>query len=255
MNILAIGDVVSEIGCNFVRQKLPSLKKVKGIDLCIANGENSAVGNGITPHSAQFLFDSGVDVITTGNHAFRRKEIYDFFDTEKNIIRPENYYVNAPGKGYVTVDLGYSSVTVINLSGSIYMDTCDNPFMAADSILEKINSKIIMVDFHAEATSEKGAMAYYLDGRVSGIFGTHTHVMTADAKILPGSTGFITDIGMTGPKNSILGVKPEISVNRLKTGMPARFDTAEGECMMNACVFGIDNSSGKCISIEPLIIE
>ena len=255
MRIFAIGDVVSGIGCEFLRDKLPVFKKVKGVDFCIVNGENSATGNGITPFSADYLFDSGADFITTGNHVYRRKEISDYLDGPNHIIRPANFSQLAPGRGYETVDLGYTSITVINLSGRVYMDNCDNPFDAADRILARIQSKITVVDFHAEATAEKGALARYLDGRVSAVFGTHTHVQTNDAAILPKGTGFITDLGMTGPADSILGVKPEISINWLRTGMPARFHTADGPCKMNGCLFDIDNKTGLCTSAEPVTIE
>ncbi|MBO5859652.1 MAG: TIGR00282 family metallophosphoesterase [Clostridia bacterium] len=256
MNILVIGDVVSSKGCEFLRSALPSFKKVKGIDLCIANGENSAVGNGITPFSAQYLFDSGVDFLTTGNHVFRRREMYDMLDESDYIIRPANFNKNNPGKGYAVIDMGFVRVGVINLMGNVYMDRCDNPFAVVDEILPKLSDcRIILVDFHAEATAEKKALGYYLDGRVSAVFGTHTHVMTADATIMPKGTAYITDIGMTGPKVSVLGVKPEISIEWLKTSMPARFDTAEGDCIMNGCIFEIDNKTGKVINIEPVTIE
>jgi len=256
MNILVIGDVVSAKGCEFLRSVLPTLKKVKGIDLCIANGENSAVGNGITPFSAQYLFDSGVDFLTTGNHVFRRREIYEMLDLREDIVRPANYHKSAPGRGYSKIDMGFAKVGVINLCGSVYMDRCDNPFECVDRILPELSDcKIILVDFHAEATAEKKAMGYFLDGRVSAVFGTHTHIMTADAQILSKGTAYITDIGMTGPKNSVLGVKPEISIDWLRTGMPARFDTAEGECFMNGCIFEIDNKTGKVINLEPLDIR
>mgnify|MGYP003301022105 CR=1 FL=1 len=256
MNILVIGDVVSSKGCEFLRSALPSFKRVKGIDLCIANGENSAVGNGITPFSAQYLFDSGVDFLTTGNHVFRRREMYDMLDESESIIRPANFNKNNPGKGYAVIDMGFVKVGVINLMGNVYMDRCDNPFAVADEILPKLaDCRIILVDFHAEATAEKKALGYYLDGRVSAVFGTHTHVMTADATIMPKGTAYITDIGMTGPKVSVLGVKPEISIEWLRTSMPARFDTAEGDCMMNGCIFEIENKTGKVINIEPVTIE
>lgn len=255
MNILVIGDVVSDKGCEFLREKLPVIKKLKGIDFVIANGENSAVGNGITPHSAQYLFDSGVDFITLGNHSFRRKEFYDFIDSRDDIIRPANFHTEAPGKGWAEVDLGFARMCIINLSGRVYMDSCGNPFDKVDEILKQTDCKIKLVDFHAEATAEKGAMAWYLDGRVSAVWGTHTHVQTTDAKILPQGTGFITDLGMTGPINSVLGVKPEISTGWLRTGMPARFDTAEGPCMLNGCIFDIDKKSGKCLSVEAINIE
>lgn len=256
MNILVIGDVVSAKGCEFLRRVLPTYKKVKGIDFCIANGENSAVGNGITPFSAQFLFDSGVDFITTGNHVYRRREFYEMLDERDDIIRPANFHKGNPGKGYSVIDMGFTKIAIVNLSGMVYMDRCDNPFITIDEILPKIaDCKIKLVDFHAEATAEKRAMGFYLDGRVSAVFGTHTHVMTNDAQILPNGTAYITDIGMTGPKQSVLGVKPEISIDWLRTGMPARFDTAEGDCMMNGCIFEIENKTGKVINIEPVNIE
>ena len=256
MNILVLGDVVSDIGCRFLRKKLPAFKKLKNIDFCIANGENSAVGNGITPFSAQYLFDSGVDFITTGNHVYRRREVYEMLDERDDIIRPANFSKGNPGKGYSVVDMGFTKIAVINLAGMVYMDRCDNPFAVIDGILPEISDcKIKLVDFHAEATAEKRAMGFYLDGRVSAVFGTHTHVITEDAQILPNGTAYMTDIGMTGPKNSVLGVKPEISIDWLKTGMPARFDTADGECILNGCIFEIDNKTGKAVSVEPVNIE
>lgn len=256
MNILAIGDVVSAAGCEYLRSVLPSYKKFKGIDLCIANGENSAVGNGITPFSAQYLFGSGVDIITTGNHVYRRREFFDMLDERDDIIRPANFNKSNPGKGFTVVDMGFVKVGIVNLSGMAYMDRCDNPFAVADEILPKLEEcRIKLVDFHAEATAEKRAMGFYLDGRVSAVFGTHTHVMTADSQILPNGTAYISDLGMTGVKQSVLGVKKEISIEWLKTGMPARFDPAEGECMMNGCIFEIDNKTGKAISVEPVTTE
>lgn len=256
MNILVVGDVVSAAGCEFLRSVLPSYKKLKGIDLCIANGENSAVGNGITPTSANYLFDSGVDFITTGNHVYRRREFYEMLDEREDIIRPANFYKENPGRGYSIIDLGFLKVGIINLSGAVYMDKCENPFTTVDEILPKLSDcRIILVDFHAEATAEKRAMGFYLDGRASAVFGTHTHVLTADAGLLPKGTAYITDIGMTGVKHSSLGVKPEISIEWLKTGMPARFDAAEGACMMNGCIFEIDNKTGKVTGLEAVNIE
>lgn len=255
MVIFAVGDVVSHIGCEFLREKLPAFKKVKGIDFCIANGENSAVGNGITPHSARYLFDSGVDFITTGNHALRKPEIFEYFDNERFILRPANFHRETPGRGYALVDMGFTEICVINLMGNVYMENCDNPFDTVDRILEEVPNKIKIVDFHAEATAEKIAMGRYLDGKVSAVFGTHTHVMTNDAAVLPEGTGYITDLGMTGPVNSVLGVNIESAVKRLRTGIPTRFTTAEGECMLNGCIFEIDNKTGKCLSVEPIILE
>ena len=255
MNILAIGDVVSNIGCEYLRKKLPSLKKMYGVDFCIVNGENSAAGNGITPQSADFLFDSGADLITTGNHVFRRREIYDRLDADRNIIRPANYYAGNPGKGWAVADMGSVKIGVINLAGNAFMEG-SNPFTAADEVLKKLDEcRIILCDFHAEATGEKRALGFYLDGRVSAVFGTHTHVQTADEQILPNGTGYITDLGMVGTVNSVLGVSPEAIITKLKTGMPTRFDNNEGECMLNACLFEIDKQSGKTTAVQRINIR
>ena len=212
MNILCIGDVVGSVGCQFLRAHLPALKKTKAIDLVIANGENSADGNGITPASAEHLLDSGVDVITTGNHSFRRRESYDLYDTWDNLLRPANFPSQAPGKG------------------------------------------LCVVDFHAEATGEKRAMGFYADGRVTALFGTHTHVPTADACLLPHGTGYLTDAGMTGVIDSVLGVKKEIIIGKLRTKMPARFDLAKGPCKMDAVLFTADESTGLCTGVERLTL-
>lgn len=255
MNILAIGDVVGSIGCRFLRSHLPSLKKIKGIDLVVANGENSADGNGLTPASVQYLLDSGVDVVTSGNHSFRRKESYAFYDSCEALLRPANFPSGAPGRGSCVVDKGRLRVGVVNLMGVVYMDSLDSPFETADRILSSGMPKITLVDFHAEATGEKRAFAYYLDGRVSAVFGTHTHVQTADECILPGGTGYLTDLGMTGPIQSVLGVKPELAIRKMKTKMPVRFDLADGDCRMCGAVFAIDEKTGKTVSVERLQIE
>lgn len=258
MNILVLGDVVNGVGCDFVRKKLPAFKKLKAIDFCIANGENSATGNGITPDSADHLFTSGVDFITTGNHVFRRKEVYSLLDESEFIIRPCNLPASSPGRGYALVDAGRCTVAVINLMGNMYSaDWCDNAFTAIDKVLSEIKGKtdIILVDFHAEATSEKKAMGFYLDGRVSAVFGTHTHVLTADERVLPGGTGYITDIGMCGVTNSVLGVDKDIVINKFRTSMPVRFDGAEGSCMINGCIFTLDEKTGKCLCAERVSFE
>lgn len=257
MKILCIGDVVGSVGCSFLRERLPSLKKIKGIDFVICNGENSSDGNGLTPASARYLFDSGVDAITLGNHAFRRKEVYEYLDSSPFVCRPANFpEKTTPGVGIINVDTGRRIITVINLMGNIYMDTglaC--PFQTVDNLLKKAESKIILVDFHAEATSEKRAMGYYLDGKVSAVFGTHTHVQTSDAQVLPNGTGYITDVGMTGTKESILGVKKEIIIEKLRTQLPCRFDLASGECKLEGIIFDIDDKSGKALSAESIRIE
>ena len=254
MNILAIGDVVGSIGCRFLRAHLPSLKKLKGIDLVIANGENSADGNGLTPVSVQFLFDSGVDVITAGNHSFRRKESYELYDSCEYLLRPANFPSSAPGKGFCVVDMGRTQVGVINLMGTVYMDGLDSPFDEADRILAKGVPPITLIDFHAEATGEKRSFGYYMDGRVSAVFGTHTHVQTADDCILPKGTGYLSDLGMTGPIQSVLGVQPELVIEKMRTKMPVRFALAEGECKMDCVLFHIDDRTGKTLSVERIQI-
>lgn len=256
MIVLALGDVVSKQGCEFLMERLPALKRLKNVDLCIANGENSASGNGIHPSSAEDLFDSGVDFITTGNHVYRRKEVFDFLEENDRIIRPANFYKGNPGRGYSVIDMGKYQVAIINLSGNYGMETADNAFLCADKILEEVkNIKIKIVDFHAEATSEKRALGFYLDGRVSAFFGTHTHVQTADEQILPNKTGYITDLGMCGTVDSVLGVKKEIIIKKMIDNMPSRFDAADGECMINACLFEIDEKTGECLSIERLNVR
>ncbi|WP_444644488.1 TIGR00282 family metallophosphoesterase [Caproiciproducens sp. R1] len=254
MNILAIGDVVGSIGCRFLRQRLPVFKKMKGIDLVIANGENSADGNGLTPVSVQFLYDSGVDVITAGNHSFRRKESYELFDSSEYLIRPANFPSSVPGRGSCIVDMGRVQVGVINLMGTIYMESLDSPFDTADRLLADM-PKITLIDFHAEATGEKRSFGYYLDGRVSAVFGTHTHVQTADECVLPQGAGYITDLGMTGPIQSVLGVKPELVIEKMRTKMPVRFALAEGDCKMECALFQIDEKSGKTVSVERIQIQ
>ena len=257
MRILCIGDVVGSVGCRFLRSKLPALKKVKGIDFVICNGENSADGNGLTPVSADFLFCSGVDAITLGNHAFRRREVYDYLDNSPFVARPANFPDGTtPGSGIINIDTGRTMVTVINLMGNIFMENgmaC--AFETVDRLLRQAESKVVIVDFHAEATSEKRAMGYYLDGRISALFGTHTHVQTADAQVLPNGTGYITDAGMTGVIHSVLGVKTEIIIDKLKSKMPRRFDLADGECRLEAVIFDIDERSGHCKSAESIRVE
>lgn len=256
MNVLAIGDVVAPVGAEFLRNQLPKIKREYNIDLVIANGENSAEGNGITPHSADFLFDSGVDVITTGNHAFRRREIYDYFDDHEAIIRPLNFpEETTPGKGYCEIDFLKYKVIVVNLMGNIYMESTICPFRAMDTLLSKVSKRdIVLVDFHAEATSEKRAMGFYLDGKVSAVFGTHTHVATADECILKNGTGYITDIGMTGPIDSVLGVKPKNIIDKLKNKLPVKFETASGKCKMECIIFKIDEKTKKTEDINRFII-
>ena len=203
------------------------------------------------------MFDSGVDVITLGNHTYRRKEAYDFIDENPFVVRPSNFPENlAPGVGIRNIDTGRRIISVINVMGNMCMDNnLDSAFDSIDKMLSKAESKIIIVDFHAETTSEKRAMGYYLDGKISAMFGTHTHVQTSDAQVLPNGSGYITDVGMTGTIHSVLGVKTDIIINKFKTRLPARFDLASGDCKMECAVFDIDDKTGKCISAESLRIE
>lgn len=259
MRLLTIGDVCGPVGCDMIYRKLPAIKKENRIDAVIINGENSAVGNGITRETAEFLFSCGADVITGGNHSLRRKEVYDFLDSNDFILRPHNLPEATVGKGYCIVDFGSYSMAVINLSGKIYLekDGADNPFNVADMLIDRAKSdgaNIIVVDFHAEATSEKRALGLYLDGRVSVLFGTHTHVQTADNCILQKGTGYITDLGMTGPKNSVLGVKSKIIINRLRANDMSKFEFADGEGMLCGCIFEIDTKTGKTIHTERIMI-
>ena len=256
MKILCIGDVCGHIGCDFLSRHLPEIKRNENIGLTIVNGENSADGNGMTPVSVNKLFDCGADIITAGNHTYRRREIYDFLDETDRVIRPANFPDSAPGNGIAYVDFGYTTAAVINIIGTVYMEPIDCPFKSADQMIEKAQengAKIIIVDFHAEASGEKRAMGFYLDGRVSAIFGTHTHVQTTDAQLLPQGTGYITDIGMTGPINSVLGIKPSLAIAKMKDKLPVRFELDDGECMLNGCIFEIDKS-GQTTSVKTVKI-
>ncbi len=256
MKILAIGDVVGAGGCKFLRSKLPQLKKDEKIDFVVANGENSAVGNGITPESAEYLFSSGVDVITGGNHSFRRREIFGMYENAPFLLRPANYPENTtPGKGSVVYDLGRVRIGVINLLGCTYMESLENPFDVVDRLIKELDTKITIVDFHAEATSEKLAMGFYLDGKVSAVFGTHTHVQTADEKIFPNGTGYITDAGMTGPDESVLGVEPSLIIKKYKEKLPVRFECSRGRCRMDCIIFDINEKNGRTISLKRIQIR
>lgn len=259
MRLLAVGDVCGKAGCDYVLSKLPLLKKEKNIDVIIINGENSAEGNGVTKVSAEYLFACGADIITGGNHSLRRKEVYEYLDQNKFILRPHNLPNAEYGSGYCLADFGKFRLAVINLSGKIYLEKvgADNPFLYADELLKKAQddgADIIVVDFHAEATSEKRALGLYLDGKVSAFFGTHTHIQTADEQILPNGTGYITDLGMTGPKNSVLGIKSDIIINRLRDNDMSKFEFAEGEGILCGCIFDIDVKTKKTVSLERIRI-
>lgn len=254
MRILAVGDVVAESGLERIKQSLPKLKREKSIDLCIVNGENAAGGRGITKDAYDIILTYGADIITMGNHTWDNYQVNQLLNDSNSIIRPANYPERVEGCGYAELDLGRESVCVINVLGRVGMEPLDCPFRAVEDILKKVQTKIIIVDFHAEATSEKCAMGMYLDGRVSAVFGTHTHVMTADDRVLPKGTGYITDIGMTGVINSVIGMKPETSLSRFLDKKPHKYEAAVGETMLNAVIFDI-NSAGRCESIERIVIK
>ena len=259
MKILFIGDVVGKGGCECVQNRLFALKKQTGAALAIVNAENSAVGNGVTPTSADMLLDHGADVLTLGNHGLRRREIYAYLDNPNNpIIRPCNLHRSAPGRGALIVEKGALRIGIINLMGMQAMDAIANPFDCIDEAVESLkaeNCRIIIVDFHAEATGEKRAMGFYLDGRVSAVLGTHTHVPTADEQILPHGTGYITDVGMTGPLDSCLGIKKELIIEKLKTLLPVRFENPDSPCSMQGVLLEIDEQSGKCTAIERIEVQ
>jgi len=249
LRILMIGDVIGKPGRDAVRALPPDLKQEKSIDFVICNGENTAGGYGITADTASELLESGVDVLTSGNHIWDKKEIIPLMDGGLPLIRPANY-PDAPGKGYIH----QNGVTVVNLMGRVFMASLDCPFRTADALLERLReegqSKVIIVDFHAEATSEKQAMGWYLDGRVSAVLGTHTHVGTVDAKILPQGTAYLTDVGMTGPSESVIGSDKEAVLERFLTSLPNRLSVADGPCMLNAALVEVDEDTGKASSIE-----
>ena len=252
MRILAIGDVVGEPGIDCLRRALWALRKEKKADFCVVNGENAHM-SGITPDEAEDIFSAGADVITLGNHAFRQGSIIPRLEERPNILRPANLSPSAPGVGWGEFDTPFGSVAVINLIGRLGMDPAESPFFEAERILKRLTAKIILVDFHAEATSEKGALAWHLDGRASALWGTHTHVQTSDACVLPLGTGFVTDLGMTGAVDSVLGVKPEQSV-RLFLGDPRRtpYSAPGGARKLEGALFEIDNATGKCLTVETL---
>lgn len=254
MKLLFIGDVVGDVGCQFLKRKLPALRRGLGADVTIVNGENSANGNGITAYSAEQIFQSGADIITTGNHAFQRKEALHIYDNEC-ILRPANYSEACPGRGVGILDMGACRIAVINLSGVLFLENLDNPFTVIDTLLRELDTPNVFVDFHAEATSEKKAMGHYLTGRVTALFGTHTHVQTADAAILGGHTGYITDAGMTGVEDSVLGVKKDIAIDRLRLHVPIRFEEAKGDCFLNGVLVEFNEKCGICTKIEPLIVR
>ena len=255
MRLLFVGDVVGESGCDFLYKNIYKIKKENSIDITVVNGENSAQGNGITPRSMDSLFSMGVDVITTGNHCFKRKESMDIYEHNESVIRPANFPAGAPGKGITVIDKVPYKIAVINLIGTMYLDSFDNPFNVIDDILKGIDTPNIIVDFHAEATSEKKAMGFYLQNKVTAVLGTHTHVQTSDECILGGHTAYITDVGMAGPENSVLGIDKDIIINKFKNKMPVRFIESTEKCFINAVVVDFNEITGKANDIKRLVVR
>jgi 2',3'-cyclic-nucleotide 2'-phosphodiesterase len=253
MRILFIGDIIGKSGREAVRALLPNIIDKYKTDVIIANGENAAAGFGITEQTASEIFACGIDIITTGNHVWDKKEAVTYLEKERRIIRPLNYPPDVPGYGSALITpAGKAPVAVLNLAGRVFMNCLDCPFRTAAAAIEKIRESvgIIIIDFHAEATSEKMAFGYYLDGQVSAILGTHTHVQTADERILPGGTAYISDVGMTGPAHSVIGVDKNQIIGKFLTGMPRKFDVAEGKALFNAVVVDIDEKNGKATGIQ-----
>jgi len=258
LKILFIGDIIGRPGRQIVREALPRLIDQHLIDLVIANGENAAAGFGLTPDVVSELFSLGIDVLTTGNHVWDKRDGLVCLEQEPALLRPANYPVGAPGHGVgVFKTPGGLSVAVVNLEGRVFMGNLDCPFRKADAILEELgpDQRIVFVDFHAEATSEKGALSAYLDGRVSAVVGTHTHVQTADERVLPGGTAFISDVGMSGARDSVIGIRKELSIQRFMTQMPVRYELAKKDPVLCAVVVSIDESTGKATGIERVQVE
>ena len=255
-HILALGDVTSESGVRHLQKHLSAFKRLKNIAFTVINGENVS-GVGLTPGQAEDLFAAGADVITLGNHTWGRMQIGDYLEDSPYILRPANYSPRTPGRGWGVYDCGRIRIGVMNLIGRCNLDwKAADPFAAADKLLrEGERPTFTLIDFHAEATSEKLALAYYLDGRVSALWGTHTHVPTADERVFPKGTGYITDLGMTGPIESVLGVRPEQSVENFLGGLPGRYRPAEGPCKAEGCVFTLDDATGLCTAVERVDIR
>ena len=255
LRVLAVGDVVGKNGLAFLEKRLRGLKRQYNIDFCVVNGENASVV-GLTPEQAERMLDAGADVITLGNHSLSHREICPFLDDCDRILRPANWQPGLPGRGWGWFDTRYGEVVVVNLIGRCNMSyNADNPFRVIDPILEKAGKLPVLLDFHAEATSEKLAMGWYLDGKIAALWGTHTHVATADEQILPRGTGYITDLGMTGPRLSVIGTKPEQSVAMFRGELTSRFETAQGPCMLCGAVFTVDPATRKCISVERVRLD
>ncbi|HBV51923.1 MAG TPA: TIGR00282 family metallophosphoesterase [Clostridiales bacterium] len=256
MTILFVGDVFGETGRAALGNALPGIRREHAVDVCIVNGENASHGRGLSLQSAEEIYLAGADCITMGNHTWNNHEIYQFID-DYSIVRPANFASNLPGKGSVLLEQGGFVVGVVNLQGRVYMDPCDNPFEIAEREVSRLRERtpVIFVDFHAEATAEKAAMAYFLDGRVTAVAGTHTHVQTADERILPGGTAFITDVGMTGPHGGIIGMDKGGVLNKFVRCVPQKFKPAEGCGMLHAALIRADAETGKALEISRISMQ
>ncbi len=255
IKVLAVGDVCGKCGLDFLRRKLRTVQKTYGINFTVVNGENANVV-GITPQQAEDIFAAGADVITLGNHTWIRTEMQDYLNRASDCLRPANYAPQCPGSGVGVYDMSFGRVCVINAMGRFSLDSnTDNPFVVVDNILADVKADVVLLDFHAEASSEKLAMGYFLEGRASAVWGTHTHVQTSDCCVLPGGTGYITDLGMTGPVRSVLGIEVEQSINKFLGDPPRRYTPAGGAAKMECAVFEIDTDTGKCVKAEALRIE
>lgn len=253
MNILFIGDIVGRPGRTIMEKLLRSIQNEYKADFTIVNGENAAGGNGITREIADEIYRLGVNCITTGNHVWDQRQVFEFIDQEPRIVRPANYPQGTPGRGYTVLKgPGGVDIGIINISGRVYMPSIDDPFQEVNKIVTTLRGKtdIIFVDFHAEATSEKIALGWFLDGRVSAVCGTHTHVQTADERVLPSGTAYISDVGMTGPRDSVLGVKKETIIKRFLTSLPVRFEIAGGAVQLNGVIIDVITETGKARSIQ-----
>ena len=252
MRILAVGDVVGRSGRKAFCTYTPKLKQEKNIDLVIVNGENAAHGKGLTQSTFMELLSGGADIVTSGNHIWDNKDVLKIIDQEPFLIRPANYPEGTPGKGFCIYPHRSKTIGVINLSGRTFMPVMDCPFVKATEIFKELNNTcdIIILDFHAEATSEKMSMGFFLDGKITAMFGTHTHIQTADARILPQGTAYITDLGMVGSYNSVLGIRPKEAIDKFLTAMPVKFEVAEGSCIYCGIILEIDNKTNKVTDIE-----
>jgi len=252
LHVVFIGDVVGRPGEEAIQTGLERLRRQLPVDVVIANGENAAGGKGLTEKSYNALRDAGVDVITLGNHAWDKREIFDFIDHADRIVRPANYPAGTPGRGWTTIEVAGRDIVVFQLLGRAFLNIGDCPFQVAEREISRIRqiSPVVILDMHAEATSEKVAMAYMLDGKVSAVLGTHTHVQTADEQIFPGGTGYISDVGMTGPRDSILGIRSDLALKRMRDQLPVRFEVAEGPGVFSAVWLSIDAHSGRTLQIQ-----